>query len=72
MKERINDVSSDKAEDKADYNVHYKIIFTACVNKFILSAKNLQGINKERETEREGREGRERERERVADNVMSS
>jgi hypothetical protein len=50
LKERINDVSSDKVEDKGDYNMHHKIIFTAGVSKFILSTKNLQGINKERES----------------------
>jgi len=35
LKERIDDVTSDKAEDKEDYNMHSKIIFTARVNKFM-------------------------------------
>lgn len=26
LKERINDVTSDKAEDKGEYNVHSKVI----------------------------------------------
>jgi len=35
LKERIDDVTRDKAEDKGDYNMHSKIIFTARVNKFL-------------------------------------
>jgi len=35
LKERIDDVKSDKAEDKGDYNKHSKIIFTARVSKLM-------------------------------------
>ena len=49
-------MTSDKAEDKGDYNIHSKIIFTARVSKFmtgdIFSRKNLQGLNKKKERER--------------------
>jgi len=34
LKKRIDDITSDKAEDKGDYNMQSKIIFTARVNKF--------------------------------------
>jgi len=53
---RIDNVTSDKAEDKGDYNIHSKITFTARVSKFmtgdIFSRKNLQGLNKKKERER--------------------
>jgi hypothetical protein len=35
LKERTDDVTSDKAEDKGDYNMHSKIIFTERVSKFM-------------------------------------
>jgi len=35
LKVRIDDVTSDKGEDKEDYNMHSKIIFTVRVSKFM-------------------------------------
>lgn len=41
LKERIDDVTSDKAEDKGDYNMHSRMIFTACVSKFMTGGISL-------------------------------
>jgi hypothetical protein len=35
LKERIDDVPTDKIEDKGDYNMHSKINFTARISKFM-------------------------------------